>query len=67
MSGAVELGTDLILLRIFFSYTRRISFEGKPATTAELAITGKFSTKQKGSHIGCPYFTFAETAIFSRL
>lgn len=41
MNVVAELGTDLILLRIFFSYTRRIGVESRSATTAELAGTGK--------------------------
>ena len=46
MNVAVELGTYLILLRIFFSYTRRIGVEGNSATTAELAKNGKFLTNE---------------------
>jgi hypothetical protein len=57
MNGVAGQGAYLVLLRVFFSYTRRITVEGEPDTTAELAKNGKFLRKQQGSGLRLPYIT----------
>jgi hypothetical protein len=64
MTGAAGRVTYSILLRIFFSYTRRITGGSKPGTTAELAKSGKFSAKQKGSRLRLPHAMFLKNQAF---